>query len=212
MTFVRLLPRLALGTALTLAAAFVSPTHAGTATDHLRAFDQTTYSGAFEAVVDLYNAPHKNGKIDPPARYRAHVLFERPDRFRLVLRPGEKNEFRAVSEAGIVRWRDLYTGFSGKQEIQNIVDPLAIALLGTAGELLKNTRVDELPLPKGGDVIGASFSPIAGPGEFIRGFAWFSPDGRPIAFEFVKQDEARVFVTVSSFAQNVQTKPSDFEL
>lgn len=212
MTFVRSFSRLALGVALTLAAAFVSPTHAGTATDHLQTFDQTTYSGAFDAVVDLYNAPNTNGKIDPPTRYRAHVLFERPDRFRLVLRPGENNEFRAVSEAGIVRWRDLSTGLSGKQDIQNIVDPLAIALLGSAGELLKRTQVDELPLPKGSDVKGASFTPVAGPGEFIRGFAWFSPDGRPIAFEFVKQDEARVFVTVSSFAQNVATKPSDFQL
>jgi hypothetical protein len=45
-----------------------------------------------------------------------------------------------------------------------------------------------------------------------RGLAWFSSDGQPIGFEFQMEDRSKVFVSVLTFKQNVQTSPGDFQL
>lgn len=210
MNIVRSLTSIALGLSLSLGAALSA--HAASATAQLKYLDGTTYSGALDVYVDLYAAPDKNGNLGAPQRYRAQLLFERPDRFRLVLRPGEKNEFRAVSEGGIVRWLDLYTGFSGKEEASDVTDPMALALLGTAGELLRFSASKDLVLSKNSKISGAHITPNTWGSGVTSGLAWFSSDGQPIGFEFVLHDQTRVFVSVLGFKQNVKTSPGDFQL
>lgn len=210
MNITRSLSSLALGLSLSMGAALSA--QAASATAQLQYFDKTTYSASLDVYVDLYAAPDKNGKLGAPQRYPAKLLLERPDRFRLVLRPGAKDEFRAVAEAGIVRWLDLYTGFSGKEEAGKVTDPLALALLGTAGELLRFTASKDLVLSKGSKISGAAFTPNTWGGTVERGLAWFSSDGQPIGFEFQMQDRSKVFVSVLTFKQNVQTSPGDFQL
>ena len=114
MTIIRTLSSLALGLSLSLGAALSA--QAGIATDHLSTFDKTTYSGALTVSVDLYAAPDKYGKLGAPKRYPAQLLFARPDQFKLSLRPGKSDEFRAGGSAGTVRWLDLATGFSDKEQ------------------------------------------------------------------------------------------------
>ncbi len=186
--------------------------HAASATSQLQYFDKTTYSGSLDVQVDLYAPPDKNGKIGAPQRYPAQLLFARPDRFRLVLRPGAKDEFRAVAEAGVVRWLDLATGFSGKDAADKVTDPLALALLGSAGELLRFSSSKDLVLSKGSKISGARITPNTWGSGVEKGLAWFSSDGQPIGFEFVLADQTRVFVSVLSFKQNVKTSPGDFQL
>ena len=210
MNIVRSLSSIALGLSLSLGAALSA--HAGSATDQLSYLDKTTYSGALDVYVDLYAAPDKNGKLGAPKRYPATLLFERPDRFRMVLRPGAKDEFRAVAEAGVVRWLDLYTGFSGKDDADKVTDPIALALLGSAGELLRFAASKDLVLSKGSKISGAVLTPNTWGSTVERGLAWFSSDGQPIGFEFQMEDRSKVFVSVLTFKQNVPTKPSDFEL
>jgi hypothetical protein len=207
---IRTLSCIALALSMTLGVA--RSAHAGSATEQLQYFDKTTYSGAFDLHVDLYDPPKKPGQAVAPKRYPAQLLFERPDRFRLVLRPGAKNEYRAVADAGIVRWLDLATGLSGKEEAGKIVDPLALALLGSAGELLRFAGSKDLVLPKDSKFNGARLRPNTWGTGVESGVAWFSPDGRPIGFEFLLADGTRVFVSVLRFQQNVKTTPGDFQL
>ncbi len=206
----RSLTCIALALSLTLGTAF--SVQAQSATSRLYTFDKTTYSGLLDTYVDLYAPPDKNGKVGAPQRYPAQLLFERPDRFRLVLRPGAKDEFRAVAEAGVVRWLDLATGFSGKDAADKVTDPLALALLGTAGELLRFSTPKDLVLSKGSKISGARFTPKTWGSGVTSGLAWFSSDGQPIGFEFVLHDQTRVFVSVLGFKQNVKTSPGDFQL
>jgi hypothetical protein len=210
MTIVRSLSSIALGLSLSLGAALSA--HAGSATAQLQYLDKTTYSGSLDVYVDLYAAPDKNGKLGAPQRYPAKLLFERPDRFRMVLRPGAKDEFRAVAEAGTVRWLDLNTGLSGKDAIDKIIDPLAVALLGAAGELLRFAGSKDLVLSKDSKISGAAITPNAWGTTVERGLAWFSSDGQPIGFEFQMRDRSKVFVSVLTFKQNVKTDPGDFQL
>jgi len=206
----RSLTCIALALSLTLGTAF--SVQAQSATSRLYTFDKTTYSGLLDTYVDLYAPPDKNGKVGAPKRYPATLLFERPDRFRLVLRPGAKDEFRAVAQAGVVNWLDLATGISGKDAADKITDPLAIALLGSAGELLHFTTSKDLVLSKGSKISGARFTPKTWGSGVTSGLAWFSSDGQPIGFEFVLHDQTRVFVSVLGFKQNVKTNPGDFQL
>lgn len=210
MTLIRPLSCIALALTLTLGSALSA--HAVSATDQLYTLDKATHSGALDVSVNLYAPPDKNGKVGAPQRYLAQLLFERPDRFRLVLRPGAKNEFRAVAEAGVVRWLDLATGISGKDTADKVTDPLAIALLGSAGELLRFTSAKDLVLSKGSKISGARITPKTWGSGIESGLAWFSSDGQPIGFEFVLHDQTRVFISVLSFKQNVKTSPGDFQL
>ena len=210
MTITRALSSLALGLSLSLGSALSA--QAGIATDQLITFDKTTYSGALSLSVDLYDAPDKYGKLGAPKRYPAQLLFARPDQFKLILRPGKSDEFRAVGSAGTVRWLDLATGFSDKEVAGKVIDPLALALLGAAGELKRFGKPTELPLGKGSKISGARFDPNTYGSGIDRAIIWFSSDGKPVGFEFELSDRRRVFVSVLSFQQNVPTKPGDFVL
>lgn len=203
----------ALWLCLALLASFATSLFAsGSSSQTLLAIDKTTYSGHLELYVDRYDPPGKDGKPTAPERYRAQVLFERPDRFRLVLRPGESNEFRAVGEAGIVRWFDLATGFSGKKAAADVTDPLALWMLGTAGELLRFTRTADLP-PGGmkGGLRAARLDPDTFGSGVEQATAWFSKD-TPVGMEFRFHDGSSVFASILRFDRNVQTSPGDFQL
>lgn len=206
----RSLSCIALALILTLGSALSA--HAGSATAQLQYLDKTSYSGYLDVSVDLYDPPKTPGQYAAPKRYPAQLLFERPDRFRLVLRPGAKNEYRAVAIGGIVRWLDRATGISGKAEARKVTDPLALALLGSAGELLRFSASKDLALPKGSKVSGARLQPNTWGTGVVQGLAWFSSDGKPIGFEFLLADGTKVFVSVLRFQQNVKTKPEDFQL
>ena len=198
--------------ALTLSLGTVLSTHAASATTQLQYLDKTTYSGYLDVSVDLYGPPGKDGQYAAPKRYPAQLLFERPDRFRLVLRPGAKDEYRAVAEAGIVRWLDVATGFSGKEVASKVTDPLALALLGSAGELLRFTASKDLALGKGSKISGARLRSNTWGTGVENGLVWFSSDGKLIGFEFLLADRTKVLVSVRLFKQNVPTKPGDFQL
>jgi outer membrane lipoprotein-sorting protein len=199
---------LALGTLLApLSAAF-----AQSATGYLYTLDKTTWSGALDVRVDLYPAPDKYGKVGQAQRYPAKLLFQRPDRFRMVLRPGEKNEYRAVAEGGIVRWLDVATGVSGKDKIDALVDPLAVALLGTAGELTRFGGAKDLPLAKGSKLLGATLAPKGWGSRVTQGLVWLSTDGKPVGYEFRLADGRRVFVAVLGFQHNPQLPPDTWKL
>lgn len=209
----RLPRRLALSLGLALATCLAVPLFAATpAKQALLDIDETTYSGYFELHVDRYDAPDKNGKPAVPDRYRANLLFERPDRFRLVLRPGQWNEFRAAGEAGIVRWQDQATGFSGKRLADEVTDPLALWMLGTAGDLLRFTRAGDLP-PGGmkGGLRGVQLDPDTYATTVAQATAWFDKD-TPVGMEFRLHDGSSVFVSILRFDRNVQTSPGDFTL
>lgn len=214
MTLPRILAWTVIAFALTLSMGTALSVHAASATQQLQVLDKTTASGQLDVVVALYDPPGKDGKYAAPKRYPAQVLFERPDRFRLVLRPGTQTEYRAVASAGIVRWLDLATGFSGKAEAGKVTDPLALALalLGSAGELLRFSSAKDLVLSKDSKISGARLQPNTWGTGVESGTAWLSSDGMPIGFEFLLTDSSRVFVSVLLFKQNVQTKPGDFEL
>ena len=205
--------RFALSLCLALTASIATPLFASDAASQpLIALDKTTYSGSLELHVDRYDPPGKDGKPVVPERYRAEVLFGRPDRFRLALRPGEWNEFRAAGEAGIVRWRDLATGFSGKKAAEDVTDPLALWLLGTAGELLRFTRADDLP-PGGmkDGLRGVQLNPETYGSTVTQATAWFDEE-TPVGMEFQLYDGSSVFVSILRFDRNVQTSPGDFQL
>lgn len=198
--------------AITLALAASLPAQASSASQRLIALDNATYSGYLDVYVDLYEAPKASGKLSAPKRYPAQLLFERPDRFRLVLRPGAHDEYRAVAQAGVVRWIDKRTGISGKDETAKITDPLAVALLDSVGELLRFGALKDLSVPKGSKLGGARLSPKTWGSSVRSGTAWFAADGRPSGFQFLMGDGTQVFFSVLKFQQNVQTKPGDFVL
>ncbi len=198
--------------ALKISLGSVLSAHAASATAQLQSLDKTTYSGHLDVSVDLYDPPGKDGKYAAPKRYPAQLLFERPDRFRLVLRPGAKDEYRAVAMGGIVQWRDLATGFSGKELASKVTDPLALALLGSAGELLRFTASKDLVLGKNSKIGGARLAPNTWGTGVASGTAWLSLDGKPLGFEFLLGDRTKVLISVLRFKQNVPTKPGDFQL
>lgn len=189
------------------------PATAQSATQQLQSYDKTTYSGRLDAVVEYYAPPDASGKYAAPQRYPAQLLFERPDRFRMVVRPGQKGEYRAVAEAGVLRWLYPVTGVSGKASIASLVDPLAIALLGSAGELARFAPAKDLPPPRATKVFGARLQPRGWASGVDSGVAWFSSvDGKPVGFQFRMANGAKVHVSVLRFEQNVQTTPGDFVL
>lgn len=195
-----------------LACAFAPTTHAASAADALALLDKTTLNGRLDAVVDVYAPPEKDGQSGKHERYPAQVVFERPDRFRISIRPGEKNEYRAVAEAGIVRWLDFATGWSGKAEVDDVTDPLALALLGTAGELQQHAEIKDLPQTKGSALVGARVSPRVLVGELSDGLVWIGDDGQPIGFEFRFADGGKVFVSVLRLERNLKLSADEFAL
>lgn len=205
-------PMLAIAFAM-LGPALPSDAGAQSASQRLAGYDKTTASSAMDVMVDLYAAPDKNGKYGAPTRYPAQVLFERPGRFRLALRPGEKDEYRAVADAGIVRWLDLSTGLQGKDKIEALLDPLARAVLGAAGMMATAAPAKDLPSIKGAKVFGARLQTRQWGSAIVQGYAWFSSaDGRPTGFEFLLADGRKVFVAVLAYQQNPQIPPDAWKL
>jgi outer membrane lipoprotein-sorting protein len=208
MDFFRVLSRLTLG--LTLWFTIADVAYAASATDRLTHLDKTTYSGSLDVQVSVYAAPAKGGSLGAPHRYPATLLFERPDRFRLVLRPGAKDELRVVAEAGVVRWLDLGTGLSGKERAEDVTDPLALALLGTAGEILRFTGAKDIAGSGDSMLDGAILTPRTWDSPIEQGVVWFSRTGIPLSFEFRLRDRSRVVVSILNFEQNAKTGPDDF--
>jgi hypothetical protein len=196
---------------LFIAACTSLPAQAQSAADALATLDKTTYSGRLDVVVSLYAPTGKPGIDGKPQRYPAQIVFERPDRYRLTLRPGAKNAFVAVAEAGIVRWIDYGTGLSGKDATDAVTDPIAVALLGSAGEMTRYYAMKDQALPKESDVVGVRLLP-RGLSQVQSGYAWLSRDGKPTGFDFRMIDGTRVFVAVMAFEQNAKTTPADFQL
>lgn len=185
--------------------------HAASASADLATLDQTLYSGLVEASVDRYPAPAKSGKRGAPERYPAELLFERPDRLRLRLRPGAWNAFVAVAEAGTVRWQDKATGLSGKDSTDTALDPLAVWLLGTAGELFRFGKAFDLPpgTPKSG-MYGARLAPDTWGTGVADAIVWFA-NGNPTGLDVRFADGTSLFVSFLRFDRNVETSPGDFD-
>lgn len=204
--------RIAFALALAFGAGGLPAAHAASASADLATLDKTLYSGLIEASVDRYPAPDKSGKRGAPERYPAELLFERPDRLRLRLRPGAWNEFVAVAEAGSVRWQDKATGLSGKDAADAALDPLAVWLLGTAGELARFGKTFDLPpaTPKSG-VYGARLAPDTYGTGVADATAWFA-NGSPTGLELRFADGTSLFVSILRFQRNVKTSPDDFAL
>lgn len=204
--------RIAFALAFAFGAGGLPAARAASASTDLATLDKTLHGGLIEASVDRYPAPDKNGKRGAPERYAAQFLFERPDRFRLRLRPDAWNEFRAVAEAGTVRWRDQATGLSGKDGTDTAIDPLAVWLLGTAGELTRFGSATDLPpgLAKSG-VYGARLTPDTYGTGVTGAIVWFA-NGNPTGLDLRFADGTSVFVSILRFEPKVQTSPDDFEL
>lgn len=179
------------------------------ASDRLKSYDGTTASAFLDGNVQLYAAP-VNGKYGAPQTYRAQLLFARPDRFRLVLRPGTK-EYRVVASAGTVQWRDYATGLSGQGKTVDLIDSAAFDMLRMVGELARYNRVQELSMSPNSPLRGAVLRPVSYRSQVLRAVAWFRND-QPHLFEIQYHDGRKLYFAVSSFQHNPTVKPGDFVL
>jgi len=198
--------------AMLCALAPVAPTLAASASESLALLDKTTLNGRLEVIVELYAPPGKDGTADDPERYPAELVFERPDRFSLTIRRGEKKEYRAVAEAGVVRWLDVATGATGKADVAQLIDPLVLALLGTAGELATYASAKDLALPKNSPMRGALLAPHTQAGELATCTVWVGETGEPIGYDFQFFDGRRVFVSVLRQERNIVLSGKEFSL
>lgn len=203
--------RVACALAFAFGAGGLPAAHAASASADLATLDKTLYSGLVEASVDRYPAPAKSGKRGVPERYPAELLFERPDRLRLRLHPGAWNEFIAVTEAGTVRWQDKATGLSGKDSTDAALDPLAVWLLGTAGDIFRFGKAFDLPpgTAKYG-VYGARLAPDTYGTGVADAVVWFA-NGNPTGLDVRFTDGTSLFVSFLRFDRNVETSPGDFD-
>ena len=182
------------------------------ASEQLQQIDKTTWSGALSVAVTTYGpASPKTGQRDAGKRVQATLLFERPDRFKLVLDPGGKNERRITGDGDTVRWLDLATGLQGKADAARVTDPTVLALLGTVAELGHYAPSKDLVLGKESPVVGARLVPASFGAQAVAVNAWMH-EGQPTGFAIELGDGSRVFVAVLSFKPNLSLKPSDFEL
>ena len=199
---------LSLGAATPLAANAAAPG----ASEQLLLIDKTTGSGALSVIVTTYGAASpKTGQRDAGKRVPATLLFERPDRFKLVLDPGGKNERRIVGDGEVVRWLDLATGLQGKAKASDVTDPTVLALLGTVAELGTHAPSKDIALAKESPVSGARLVPASFGAQAVSVNAWLHA-GQPAGFAFAMADGGRTFVAVLAFKANLALKPSDFEL
>lgn len=185
---------------------------ASSATTLLQSMDKTHYSAHVFARISQY-APPLKGKTEHAlvSVDSVELLLERPDRFRFVLRPGQKNELTFVAQAGIARWRDKASGTTGKATTDQVVDPLALIALGTAGELKRYSSLGELNPGKSSPLRGARLDPRVFGSDVERATAWFGND-QPVGYGFEMSDGSRIYLAIASYKPNVQTKPGDFEL
>lgn len=203
-----------LALALPLAAAAPIATAAANAgaSEQLLLIDKTTGSGALSVIVTTYGpASAKSGKRDAGQRINATLLFERPDRFRLVLDPGGKQERRIVGDGETLRWLDLATGLQGKAKASDVTDPTVLALLGTVAELGTYAPSTDIAVAKDSPVSGARMVPASFGAQAVSVNAWMHA-GQPAGLAMTMADGGRVFVAVLAFKANVGTQPSDFEL
>ena len=198
---------------LSLAAAPVMATAAPPgASEQLQQIDKTTFSGALDVVVTTYGpASPKTGQRGAGQRTAATLLFERPDRFKLVLDPGGKSERRIAGDGDTVRWFDLATGLQGKAKASDVTDPTVLALLGTVAELGTYASYKDIALGKGSPVSGARLVPASFGAQAVSVNAWLHA-GQPAGFALDMADGGRVFVAVLAFKANVALKPADFEI
>jgi len=198
--------------AVSLAIALAPQAQALSAAQALKTMDATLATGYFDLEVRLYGPPDKNGKPSSEAIYPAQLLFARPDRFRLVLRPGAKDEYRIVAQAGVVQWLDLSTGLSGKDAVEKQVDPLALALLGAAGELTRHADLKDRPSSKQDTFFSADLRSRTWGSAMQTGRVWYDGAGRPVTFEFLPDDGSRMRLVVTRYVANPKTSSKDFQL
>lgn len=198
-------------TAMLLAAICIPALATEPATGQLVQLDKRLLGGRAVLLVNQY--PAASGKPPShgvPRTFAAKLLFERPDRFKLVLRPGRKGERRIVGEAGKVRWLDVSSGRSGSAPIEKVIDPLALVLLGAAGELPRYVALKELAVGKQ-SLTATTLRPHAYGTSVTSAVAWFAK-GSIVGLDFTLADGSRVFVSVLRFDANVATQPNDFKL
>ena len=184
---------------------------ANTASDNLYILDKTTATGLLSAQVSLYAPPNTKGQYAAPKVYPVQLLFARPDQFKFALNPGSKSEYRAAASGGVVSWIDLGTGISGQGKTVDLVDPVAIALLGSVGQLSQYAPPKEIAVNSKSLVRGAKLIPRNYGTSIASANAWFAND-LPVGFEFIFVDKSRVFISVLQYKPNVATKPTDFKL
>ena len=200
------------------AAAFVatlaplSSTYAlNTASSDLVALDKSLVSGWLDARVEFYAPPDAKGNAGTPKVYPAQLLFARPGQFRLVLRAGAKDEYRAAASGGFVSWIDMSTGIGGKDSVDKVVDPFTRAMLGVAGAITRFAPAKEIAVNPQYPLRAAKLTTNVYGSNVISSKAWFYND-QLTGFEFLLSDNSRVFVSVLTLKQNVATKPTDFTL
>ncbi len=178
----------------------------------LQSLDKSSYSGQATILLSRYAAPAAGKTSYPqPVVDNAELLFERPDRFRLTLRPGRKDELTFVAQAGIARWRDKATGITGKAPTADVADSLSLIALGTVGELKRYADLSDLPEAKQSPLRAARLDPRTYGTDVVRATAYYSND-QLSGCDFELQDGSRVFVAILQYKTNVPTKPDDFEL
>lgn len=181
------------------------------ATTDLIALDKTTKTGLLDARVEFYPPPDPKGNAGTPKVFPAQLLFSRTNQFKLVMRAGAKDEYRAAANNGIVSWIDMGTGIGGQSKFETIMDPFTGAMLGVVGAITRFASVKELAVAPNSPVRGATLKTKTYGSSVIASKAWFSND-KLVGFEFLLSDNSRVFVSVLSFKPNVVVKPGDFTL
>lgn len=198
-------------TAVALLAPLGAASAVNTATADLIALDKSIATGWLEARVEFYPPPDAKNNAGTPKIVPAQLLFARPNQFRLVLRPGAKDEYRAAASGGVVRWLDMATGIGGQAKYDTLVDPFARAMLGVAGAIARQAPAKEIAVNPNAPLRGTKATTRTYGSSVISSKAWFYND-QPVGFEFVLSDNSRVFVSVLTFKPNVATKPGDFSL
>ncbi len=123
---------------------------ATSATANLVSLDKSIKTGWIDARIEFYPAPDAKGKIGAPQVFPAQLLFSRPGQFRLVMRTGAKNEYRAAATGGVVSWIDYGTGIGGQAKYQDLMDPFTRSMLDITGAITRFTPAKEQTLdPKG---------------------------------------------------------------
>lgn len=203
--------RILAATALALLAPLHDAHALNTATADLTALDKSLASGWLDARIEFYAPPDAKGNAGTPKVYPAQLLFARPGQFKLVLRAGAKDEYRAACSNGLVSWIDMATGFASKDTYDNIVDPFTRSMLDVAGAISRFAPAKEIAVNPQTPLRGAKLTTRTYGSSVVSSKAWFNND-HLTGFEFLLSDNSRVFVSVLSFKQNVATKASDFTL
>lgn len=184
---------------------------ANSATANLIALDKSLKTGWLDARIEFYPAPDAKGNLGAPQVFPAQLLFARPGQFRLVLRTGAKNEYRAAATGGVVSWMDYGTGIGGQAKYQNIMDPFTRSMLDITGAITRFAPAKEQTLDAKGVLRGAAMNTRVYGSSIVASHAWFAND-LPTGFDFILSDNRRVVVSILAYKPNVATKPGDFTL